>query len=60
MTLRAELLGRVFGARTGACLLERDGARLRATGPDRAFADLPETGPVWVSWAQADALPLED
>jgi putative spermidine/putrescine transport system ATP-binding protein len=58
--LRAELRGRVFAGATGACLLERDGARLRATGPDRAFADLPETGLVWVSWAQADALPLED
>ena len=48
--LRARLIRRIFAGATGTCILDWHGQTLKATGPYHAFAALPDSGPVWISW----------
>lgn len=52
--LRAELRQRIFAGAMGTCVLDWQGESLKATAPHEEFADLPESGPVWLSWSDRD------
>ena len=54
------LAERIFAGASAACLVDWAGGRMKATGPDRSFAALPDRGPVWLAWGAEDALPLEE
>ena len=54
------LAERIFAGASAACLVDWAGGRMKATGPDRTFAALPDRGPVWLAWGAEDALPLEE
>lgn len=46
----ATLQQRVFAGAMATCLLTVAGRSMKAVSLDRALPDLPEEGPVWVSW----------
>ena len=56
--LQARLIQRIFAGATATCLLEWQGQSLKALARDRDFAELPESGPVWLSWPVARSIPL--
>ncbi|MCB6176724.1 ABC transporter ATP-binding protein [Rhodobacter sp. Har01] len=58
--LRLRLVQRIFGGASGTAVLDWQGQRLKATGPDDTFADLAEGQEVWASWTPDRALPLTD
>ncbi len=58
--LPGTLAERIFAGASAACLVDWAGGRMKATGPDRTFAALPDRGPVWLAWGAEDALPLEE
>ncbi|MGV8986181.1 MAG: ABC transporter ATP-binding protein [Cypionkella sp.] len=48
--LRATLVQRIFAGAMGTCILEWQGQTLKAIGRHHEFSDLPDQGPVWLSW----------
>ena len=56
--LQARLGQKIFGGALGTCLLDWRGEVIKAVGRDADFRDLPETGPVWVSWQPEHAMPI--
>lgn len=58
--LRAELRQRIFAGAMGTCVLGWEGQTLKAIARHEDFADLPESGPVWLSWPDRHARALSD
>ena len=56
--LRATLSQKIFGGALGTCLLDWQGEVIKAVGRDSDFRNLPEGGPVWVSWEPGHAMPI--
>ena len=54
--LRATLSQKIFGGALGTCLLDWQGEVIKAVGRDADFRNLPEGGPVWVSWEPEDTI----
>jgi putative spermidine/putrescine transport system ATP-binding protein len=48
--IQADLIQRIYAGATSTCVLDWHGQVIKATGPAQKFADLPMSGPVWVSW----------
>lgn len=48
--LKAQLTQRIFAGATATCLLEWNGQVLKVLARDQDLVDLPESGPVWLSW----------
>ena len=48
--IRATLLQRVFAGAMATCILEAGGHRMKVVALDRDLPNLPESGPVWLSW----------
>ncbi len=53
--LRADLRQRIFAGAMGTCVLHWEGQQLKAVARHEEFADLPESGPVWISWCDRHA-----
>jgi len=49
---------KIFGGAWGTCLLDWRGAVIKAVSRVARFRDLPDTGPVWVSWQPELAMPI--
>ncbi|WP_099826058.1 ABC transporter ATP-binding protein [Oceaniglobus indicus] len=57
--LQARLRQRIFAGAMGTCVLDWNGQMLKAVARHEEFSDLPESGPVWVSWAPRHARGLK-
>ncbi|TVQ57530.1 MAG: ABC transporter ATP-binding protein [Rhodobacteraceae bacterium] len=52
-SVRGDLVQRVFAGAMTTCVVTVCGRPMKIVAPDREVADLPEAGPVWVSWDRA-------
>jgi putative spermidine/putrescine transport system ATP-binding protein len=48
--IQAVLHQRIYAGATITCVLHWNNQTIKAAGPAQKFANLPDTGPVWVSW----------
>ncbi len=58
--LQAVLRERVFSGAMATCLTEWQGQIIKVTARDKDLADLPEQGPVWLSWSPENTMILND
>ena len=48
--IKAEMSQRIFSGANTTCLITWNGQSFKVAGRDQDMANLPETGPVWLSW----------
>ncbi|WP_371225791.1 ABC transporter ATP-binding protein [Roseovarius sp. 2305UL8-3] len=53
------LVQRVFAGAMATCIVEVSGRRMKVIARDRDLPDLPEAGPVWLSWDPQSVIPIE-
>lgn len=56
--LHADLRQRIFGGAMGTCILQWQDETIKVIGRDQELKELPESGPVWISWPQDMTLAL--
>ncbi len=52
------LVQRVFAGAMATCIVEVAGRRMKVIARDRDLPDLPDTGPVWLSWERQSVIPI--
>ena len=57
--LCATLRQRIFGGAIGTCILDWQGATIKAVGRDIDFMGLPDDGPVWITWKPENMIELD-
>ncbi len=57
--IKVELRERIFAGAMATCVLDWRGKSLKVLARDQDLADLPESGPVWMSWAPEKTMTIK-